>query len=167
MRRRSLHVQLGRLQASKVLIRYAQGLYGAAHAEPDELMSCLDPGAYLTGHAALFRHGLATQVPTVLTCFTNKRHGRSRICRTPAAVFEFVTPARPLYRPPAPGRLVAPEQALCDFVFTCSRRGARAENLVTFRSLGKLSGDALRRVLPAYSKTVQKQVARILGNAGK
>ncbi|MDD4340961.1 MAG: hypothetical protein PHO14_01860, partial [Kiritimatiellae bacterium] len=61
------------------------------------------------------------------------------------------------------GALVVSEQALCDYVFLCRKRGVAAASLVTFRNLDRLDSSVLDATLPRYSATVRQEVARILG----
>ena len=64
---------------------------------------------------------------------------------------------------PREGVLAAPEQALCDYVFLCRKRGVAAASLVTFRNLERLDSRVLDATLPRYSATVRHEVAQILG----
>ncbi len=73
----ALNVELDRLCKRQLMVRYARGKYGLPEAgTPEALLPYLDSGAYITGAYAMYRHNLATQVPTEIVCFTNRRHGR-------------------------------------------------------------------------------------------
>jgi len=88
---RSLNVQLWRMVRQGVITRYANGLYGLpGRVGAEELAGFMDSGAYITGLWALSHHNLVTQQPTRITCFTNRRHNRSRIRKTPIGTFSFV-----------------------------------------------------------------------------
>ena len=67
------------------------------------------------------------------------------------------------YAMPREGVLASPEQALCDYVFLCRKRGVAAAGLVTFRNLDRLDSSVLDATLPRYSATVHHEVAQILG----
>ena len=74
-----MNVELGRLVKQGVIRRWVPGRYGL----PDgvtaaALVTAIDAGAYVTGAYALAAHGLITQVPLEIDCFTRRRHNRSR-----------------------------------------------------------------------------------------
>src|SRR5437016_8460255 len=72
-----INTELGRLMARGLITRYAQGRYGLTlGAKLEEVVFSIDSGAYITGFHALFRHNLVTQMPSEITCFTNRRHNR-------------------------------------------------------------------------------------------
>jgi predicted transcriptional regulator of viral defense system len=78
--------ELARLVEAGVLVRYAHGVYGLPGArDASELASTIDSSAYITGTDALYHHGHTTQAVVAKTCFTNRRHNRSRVRRTPFA----------------------------------------------------------------------------------
>ena len=164
---RSLNVQLGRLVRQGMITRYANGRYGLpGRAAPEELVGFLDSGAYITGLHALSGHNLVTQQPTLITCFTNRRHNRSRIRKTPIGTFSFVCVNRRIYNPPADGNTAPAEQAFCDWLYLCLRKGLPPESLVTFNGLSRLSQKLLADLRPCYPKTVTKEINRILTLAG-
>lgn len=73
----ALNTELGRLVRRGVITRYAHGRYGPVQGVGSEhILPEVDPGAYVTGFSALFRHHLVTQSPSEVTCFTNRRHNR-------------------------------------------------------------------------------------------
>ena len=160
---RSLNVQLGRLVDQGVIVRYTRGKYGLpGRVGAEDLVGFLDSGAYITGLWALHHHNLVTQRPTRITCFTNRRHNRSRIRQTPIGTFSFVcvsgrvyhrpadgsiAPAR-VYHRPADGSIAPGEQAFCDWVYLCLRKGVVPETQVTFGSLAGLSTHLLADVEP-------------------
>jgi hypothetical protein len=160
--RSSLLVQLSRLTKAGVFVRCGHGLYGAAERLPEQVVGHLDAAAYCTGLYALFRHGFVTQLPAVVTCFTNKRHGRSRIMHTRPYAYEFVMPAARIYRPPAAGALASPEQAFCDFVYVCRNRGFSPAGVITFRKLAKLNKKEIIGMLENYPATVREEAINIL-----
>jgi hypothetical protein len=164
---RSLSVTLQRLVRRGVLQRYAPGRYGLPGAAgPEDLVSLLDGSAYVTGMYALYRHGMVTQRPAEITCFTLRRHNRSRVRQTPVGRLVFVCVAPPLYAPPEKAVIVSPEQALCDFVYLCRRRGVVASDIVTFRNLERLDRRALRDRLARYPRTVDRDVSHLLARQG-
>ncbi len=151
-----LGVQLQRLCAQHVIERYAQGRYGLPDAvTPELLVEHLDPGAYITGAYALHRHNLITQVPVEITCFTNRRHNRSRIRTTPLGRLAFICVRPPVYSPPGQAPLASPEQALCDLVFLMRHKGLDARSQFTFRGLDRLDAQALARIVMRYPATVR------------
>ena len=158
----ALNVELERLTKRGVLEKYARGVYGVPNkATPADLVRYLDAHAYITSAYALFHHGMITQTPKTFTCFTDRRHNRSRVRKSSLGRFVFVTVKKPIYAPPS-GALVAPgEQALYDFVYLMRRRGVDPRSVVTFRNLNNL------RQLPKdyalhYPTSVKKNVAELI-----
>ena len=163
---RSLNVQLGRLVDQGVIVRYTRGKYGLPRrVGAEDLVVFLDSGAYITGLWALHHHNLVTQRPTRITCFTNRRHNRSRIRQTPIGTFSFVCVSGRVYHRPADGSIAPGEQAFCDWVYLCLRKGVVPETQVTFGSLAGLSAHLLADVLTRYPGTVARHAARILDAA--
>ena len=159
----SLNVQLGRLVGQGVIVRYASGKYGLpGRVSPEDLVGPLDSGAYITGLYALSHHNLVTQWPTTITCFTNRRHNRSRIRKTPIGTFSFVCVSGRIYDHPAEGNIVRAEQAFCDWLYLCSRKNVAPESQVTFSDLSGLREEVLADLLPRYPGTVARETARIL-----
>jgi hypothetical protein len=159
--RRNLNVELTRLVKYGIVVRLAQGLYGrTGNAVPiDQMLLNLDPHAYITGHYALTRYGLATQAPAVITCFTNHRHFRREV-PTPAGRLNFLCIKEPIYRRET-RTIAGPEQALCDFVYIALRRGQGPDGLLTFRRMNTLKRSTLDRILRRYPGTVRKCVGRL------
>ncbi len=153
---RVLNVELSRLIRRGVVARYAQGRYGAVRGvSPEDLLPLVDASAYITGFYALHRRNLVTQVPVEITCFTNRRHNRSRQREGPLGRLVFVCVSPRLYCRPAEGLIAGPEQALCDFLYLARRRSLQARSLVTFRNLDRLDARTLRRILARYPRTVR------------
>jgi hypothetical protein len=160
---RVLNVELSRLLKRGLIRRYAQGRYGAVGGvAPEDLLPLIDSSAYLTGFYALHRHNIVTQVPSELTCFTRRRHNRSRERLSPLGRFVFVCVSPGIYARPNQGLMAAPEQAFCDFFYLTRRQSLDAQALVTFRNLGRLNGPRLDRILARYPKTVAEAVRRLL-----
>lgn len=152
-----LSVQLQRLCTQQILVRYAQGRYGLPElVTPESLVTHLDCGAYITGAYALYRHNLITQLPVEITCFTNRRHNRSRIRPTPLGQFAFICVRPPVYFPPGEEPLASPEQALCDLVYIMRRKALDPPSLFTFRGLDHLDAASLSRILTRYPATVSQ-----------
>jgi hypothetical protein len=163
--RTALNVELTRLRAQDILVRYAHGLYGPPHAvTPQALVSAVDSHAYITAHYALFVHNLVTQVPTAITCFTDRRSPRARQRDTPVGRLVFVCVRSRIYCPPAEGAIACPAQALCDFVYLSRRRGVAVEAVVTFRNLARICGPDLANILARYPETVRRQVHELIGS---
>ena len=159
---RSLSVQLGRLVSQGVIMRYASGKYGLpGRVSPEDLVGFLDSGAYITGLYALSHHNLVTQQASRITCFTNRRHNRSRIRRTPIGTFEFVCVSGGVYSPPDEGSIVCAEQAFCDWLYLCLRNGVAPESQVTFSGLSRLSAELLDELSTRYPRTVAGEIGRI------
>ena len=152
-----LSVQLRRLCTQQILVRYAQGRYGLPElVTPELLVALLDSGAYITGAYALYRHNLITQLPVEITCFTNRRHNRSRLRSTPLGRFAFICVRPPVYCPPGEEPLASPEQALCDLVYIMRRKALDPRSLFTFRGLDHLDAASLSRILTRYPATVSQ-----------
>lgn len=158
-----LNVELDRLCKQGIIVRYARGRYGLPDAAtPEQLVPYLDPHAYITGAFALHRHNLITQMPVEITCFTNRRHNRSRVRATPVGRFTFVCVQSAVYAPPADGVLAGPEQALCDCVWLLRRRGVAPASQVTFRALNGLDSNALQEWAARYPRRAQRTLTEIL-----
>ena len=160
--RRIVNVEMARLVKYGVVIRHAQGLYGLTGASVplEQLIQSMDPHAYMTGLYALMRHGLVTQVPTVITCFTTHRHFRKET-QTSAGRIEFVCIKPPIYRRETQ-RMADPELAICDFVYISLRRGMHPLSLASFRQLQSLRPSVLMRTMKRYPSTVQRQVSALV-----
>lgn len=158
----ALNVELARLRQRAVVVKYAHGLYGLPGAVSVEaLLPAIDSHAYITAHYALYTHHLVTQVPMVITCFTDRRSPRARERSTPVGRLEFVCVRSAVYAPPLDRPMASPSQALCDYVYLSRRQGVRPENLVTFRQLHRLDAAELSAVLVRYPQTVQQHVEHI------
>jgi hypothetical protein len=118
------------------------------------LLPTLDTCAYITGLYALQRHNLVTQTVREITCFTMRRHNRSRVRNTPLGRMVFACVRRPIYAPPQEGFIVPPEQALCDFVYFTLRAKLRPESLVSFRRLETVDPSFLQSISERYPSTV-------------
>ena len=159
-----VNVELDRLRARGVIERYARGTYGLPNAvTADDLVQALDRAGYITGAAALHRHGIVTQIPARYTCFTNRRHNRSRERRTPVGRFLFVCVKCSIYAPPKEEVTAPPEQALLDFAYICRLKGAAPRSIVTFRNLGRLDEELIERLAERYPGTVVAEVRTIRG----
>jgi len=162
----ALNTELGRLVRRGLITRYAHGRYGPVQGvAPEDILPEVDPGAYVTGFHALFRHHLVTQMPTEVTCFTDRRHNRRTDRVTPAGKLRFIRAPAAVYAKPANQVLASAEQALCDFVWLNLRDGIEPQSLVTFRNLDALSQPRLKRILRPYPEKVQNTVGRISGIA--
>lgn len=158
-----LNVELNRLCKQGIIVRYARGQYGLPEAvTPEQLVLFLDAHAYITGAFALHRHNLITQMPVEITCFTNRRHNRSRVRPTPLGRFTFVCVQSPVYAPPADSIVAGPVQALCDYVFLMRQRGVAASSQVTFRGLHELDIKAIQEQAARYPKSVQRTLDQLL-----
>jgi hypothetical protein len=156
----TLNVDLGRLLRKGVLVRYAHGKYGLPDGvTPEAVVTAVDAEAYVTGAYALYRHGMITQIPREITCFTNRRHNRSRIRTTPLGKLIFVCVGPGIYSHPADSAIAVPEQALCDFIYYLLRRGLRPDSLVTFRNLD--AANPSPQLLDRYPASVRKTVAAL------
>jgi hypothetical protein len=159
----ALNTELGRLVKRGLITRYAQGRYGLNQGvTPESIVQEIDPGAYITGFYALFRHQLVTQAPVEITCLTNRRHNRKLERATPAGRLRFIHVPAALYLKPADQVLVNPQQALCDFVWLCLRDGVEPRSLVTFRNCAALGRRRLNETLRRYPESVQNTVAGIV-----
>ena len=158
-----LNVELSRLRKYGLIERYAQGKYGLPSSVTAEiLLPTIDSHAYITGTYALHYHQLITQVSTRITCFTNRRHNRSRERLTPVGRYTFICVSASVYSPPKSGVMATPEQALYDFIYLMRRRGVKPETLVTFRNLHKIRNTYLSRIVSRYPDTVRKHLQEIL-----
>jgi hypothetical protein len=162
----ALNTELGRLVRRGLVARYAHGQYGPSQGvAPEDLVSQIDPGAYVTGFSALFHYHLVTQAPTEVTCFSNRRHNRKADRPTPAGRLRFVRAPASIYAKPSERVRASAEQALCDFVWLSLREGLEPRSLVTFRNLGSLSPRRLKKILRRYPVKVQEVVGGIGGMA--
>ena len=161
--RATLNVELARLREQAILVKYAHGLYGLPGAVTAEiLVPAIDSHAYVTGHYALHVHNLVTQVPTTVTCFTDRRSPRARERCTPVGRLVFVCVHSGVYAPIPGGPVAPPVQALCDYVYLSRRQGVRPEALVTFRQLQHIRTPDFLDILARYPMTVQKHVERLI-----
>jgi len=167
--RTSLHAvntELGRLVARGIIQRYAHGRYGPVQGvEPEDVLSAIDPGAYITGFFALYRHQLVNQVPMEVTCFTVRRHNRKSERINPAGKLRFVCVPPSVYAKPDGQAIAQAEQALCDFAWLNLRDGIDPQSLVAFRNLNTLSCRRLNKALRRYPEKVRSAVGRIAGIA--
>jgi hypothetical protein len=157
-----LNVEMSRLMKRGLVMRYAQGRYGPVEGvSPEDVLPFVDSSAYLTGLYALHRHNLVTQVPSEVTCFTARRHNRSRERLSPLGKFVFICVSPRIYARPAKGLMAPPEQALCDFLHLARRRSLEPLALVTFRNLDRLNPQRLNRILSRYPQTVTQAARQI------
>ena len=162
--RAALNVELSRLRRQAILEKYAHGLYGLpGTVSVEALVSAIDPHAYITGHYALSMHNMVTQVPTTVTCFTDRRSPRARQRATPVGRLVFVCVRSAVYVPPLERPVAPPTQALCDYVYLSRREGVRPEALLTFRNLHRIQTPDLADVLARYPLSVQQHVQRLAG----
>lgn len=158
-----LNVELARLRGQEIIVRYTHGLYGMPRAvSPQALVPAIDSHAYITGHYALYRHQMVTQMPVTITCFTNRRSSRAQERVTPVGRLVFVCVQSNVYLPVLKGAIATPAQALCDYVYLSRRHGADPEALVTFRNLARIQAADLSPILARYPVSVQKHVERLL-----
>ena len=161
----SLNVELSRLKKRGVIEQYTQGKYGLPkRVNHIDLLKSIDSMAYVTSMSALFYHGLLTQVPKKITCFTNRRHNRSRIRQTPVGYYVVICVSPAIYNFPAEEPIAIPEQALLDYVYVMRRKNVQPERLVTFRNLNLLSKSKISKISKNYPRTVSKHVDDILKN---
>lgn len=159
----AVNVELDRLVKKDVILRYARGEYGLPDvAQPEDLLPFLDTGAYLTGFYALYRHNLITQVPAVITCFTNRRHDRSRIRKTPLGAFVFSCVGKKIYNHPGNGLITSPERAFFDWIYISLRQGLRPETQATLRNLSTLRPEGMAGLRIRYPKSVVEKAGTIL-----
>jgi hypothetical protein len=162
--RHAVNTELGRLVKRGMVRRYAQGKYGPTEGvEVEDIVAAIDPGAYVTGFYALFRHHLVTQAPMEITCFTNRRHNRTAGPGTSGGKLWFVRVPAVIYAKPA-GQVLAPvEQALCDYAWLSLRDGIHPRSQVTFRNLDSLNRRRLLKDMRRYPEPVRIAVAGIVG----
>ena len=159
-----INVQLGRLVRQGVIRRWAPGRYGLPEGVTAEELACaIDGDAYVTGGYALARHGLITQQPREIECFTSRRHNRSRRRSTPLGTLVFICVSPRIHARPADGSLAPPEQALCDLVSMCRRAGLDPRSVYTFRGLDRLTIPS--DVRSRYPKSVQRTVDALVASA--
>lgn len=159
---KSLTVSLSRLVERGIIQHYTKGRYGMTGAvRIEDLVPSMDPAAYVTGLYALYEHQLITQAPTKVLCFTNRRHNRSRVRITPLGRIVFVCVTGSAYSYPREHVIAAPEQAVCDFVYLCRKRGVAPSDIVTFRNLHRLDSRLLEGRLKKYPATVKREIERV------
>jgi len=158
-----VNVQLGRLASQGILTRYARGIYGLpTGVQPETLARTIDSAAYVTGAYALFRHNIITQVPNEITCFTNRRHNRSRVRQTPLGRFVFVCVSPQVYATPRGSGMADPVQALCDYAYLAGKQGRPLVGSVSFRKLDSITPEALQAITPRYPKRTMQSVQALL-----
>lgn len=158
----AVNTELGRLVRRGIIHRYAHGWYGPSRdVHPEHILPAVDPGAYITGFYALFRHHLVTQVPAEVTCFTHRRHNRKPDRITPAGKLRFICVPAGVYAKPADSAIAPLEQALCDFVWLNLRDGVEPQSLVTFQNLDALSSTRLKKTLQRYPDNVRIAVGKM------
>lgn len=156
-----INVELGRLVRRGVICRWVPGRYGLPDGvTAEELVTAIDADAYVTGACALAHHGLITQVPRQIDCFTRRRHNRSRQRQTPFGTLVFICVSPHIHAKPKEGGMAAPEQALCDLFYALHRRGLDPRSLYTFRKLDRLTIPT--GLLSRYPRTVQRSVKELL-----
>ena len=159
----SLKVSLPRLVNRGVIQRYTKGRYGLAGAVTAEgLVSSLDSAGYITGMYALYEHNLVTQAPTEITCFTTRRHNKSRVRITSIGRIVFICIEGSVYAYPENTSIAPPEQAFCDFVYLCRRRSIVPSDIVTFRNLERLDRHSLQKHLHRYPATTKREAERLI-----
>ena len=163
--RAAVNVELARLRRQAILVKYAYGLYGPPGAvRVPALVAAIDSHAYVTGHYALYMHNVVTQVPTEVTCFTDRRSPRARQRATPLGRLVFVCVRSGVYAPHAESPVAPAPQALCDYVYLSRRQGVRPEALATFRNLERIRMPELPALLARYPRSVRQHVERLLEN---
>ena len=166
--RNALNVELSRLRRQGMIAKYAHGRYGLPNAiTPETLLPAMDSRAYITGSYALHMHNLITQVPSRITCFTDRRSPRARERDTPVGRFVFIRVRSRVYASPPGGVVASPAQALCDFVYVTRRQGVSPEGLVTFRGLAEEGLPELDSILSRYPATVQRHVRSLAASGGR
>jgi len=158
-----MNVELGRLVKRGVIRRWVPGRYGLPDSvTAAELANAIDSDAYVTGAYALACHGVITQAPREIDCFTRRRHNRSRRGRTPLGSLVFVCVSPRIHHLPEPGSMAAAEQALCDLLYLLSRRGLDPRSLYTFRNLDRIAMSPV--LLGRYPITVQRAARSMLAS---
>ena len=88
------------------------GRYGLPDATTaEDLAASIDPDAYVTPAAAAARHGLITQVPQIVECFTRRRHNRSRTRPSPLGTFVFRCASATIHDRPNPQSPARPRRS--------------------------------------------------------
>jgi hypothetical protein len=163
--RAALNVELSRLRQQAILAKYAHGLYGLPGAvNVESVVAAIDSHAYISGHYALYRHHLVSQMPTAITCLTDRRSPRARERDTPLGRLVFVCVRSSVYAPAPEHPIAPPAQALCDYVYLSRRQGVRPEALLTFRNLESIPTADWPTILARYPLTVQTHVQRMLAD---
>lgn len=158
------YVELSRLRDYGIIQRYGRGIYGLPGIDsPEILLAQLDPRAYITASYGLYLHNLISQVPVQIIAFTDRRHGRSRIRRTPAGTFRFVTVSPPVYRPPEQGLVAPAAQALYDYYYISRKEGVDPKTRVSFRGLDRISPGRIEELALSYPRTVGRMIRKELG----
>jgi len=129
-------------------MRYTQSPYGLPGVgSPQVLVPAIDSHSNITGHYALHAHQMVTQMPAVITCFTDRRSPRARQRVTPIGRLVFVCVRSKVYLPVPEDAIAPPAQALCDYIYISRRRGAEPEALVSFRNLARIRAADITPIL--------------------
>ena len=111
---------------------------------------------------AIYQHGLVTQMPTEVTCYTNHRHNRSRVRVTPLGRIVFVCVTGSVYLYPKESVVTSCEHAMSDFVHLCRKRGIVPSDIVTFQNMDPLDPNELQSHLKRYPATVKRDMKHLL-----
>lgn len=153
--------EISRLLKHGVLKRYAHGLYGLPGLNDVRLLiPLLDESAYITGRYGMFQHGLLSQVPAEITCFTQRGRNFRRRVQTAFGTVRLSCVRPPVYCQPASGVVAPPEQCLCDWLFLVLGEGRRPEGMGTF-FLGTLDDSKLWTLLNSYPASVRRCLKRL------
>ena len=58
--------------------------------------------------------------------------------------------------------MASPEQACCDYVYICRKRGVSASSLVSFRNMDRINRQTLAKMLTRYPAAVRREVVQLL-----
>ncbi len=160
---RSLNMALQRLIKYGVLQRYSTGRYGLpGGSRAEDIVPSLDSLAYITGLYVLYDQQVITQKQRQITCFTRRRHNRGRVRETACGKIVFMCVATAVYAPPLDSVTASLEQAFCDALYICRKRGVRISELVTFRNLDRVDKVMVNEMLYKYPVSVRHEAGVIL-----
>ncbi len=159
----SLNMALRRLIKHGVIERYSAGCYGLpGGAVAEDVVPALDNLAYITGMYVLYNQQIIAQKQREITCFTRRRHNRGRVRETVCGRIVFICVSTAVYAPPVNSATASLEQAFCDALYICRKRGVRINQLVTFRNLDRINIVSVNDMLSGYPVSVRRDAEEIL-----
>ena len=155
----SLQVLLSQWTAKNLIYNLGKNFYSFNLAQVDYLVlaNAIDTHSYISFEYALYYYNLINQVPSVITCATQKR---SRQIKMSNWVFEYTHLKDDLffgYELKNKIYIAAPEKALADLIYLIAR-GKRSVDFLTLEK-EKIDQKKLRQILKKFPEyTIKKAI---------